>query len=30
MGSTKEKSIKERTYYFYNDTIDLKTFDSKI
>ena len=28
MGSTKEISIKERTYYFYN-YIDLKTFDSK-
>ena len=29
MGSVKEISIKERTYYFYNDIIDLKTFDSK-
>ena len=29
MGSTKEINIKERTYYFYNDIIDLKTFDSK-
>ena len=29
MGSIKEISIKERTYYFYNDIIDLKTFDSK-
>ena len=28
MGSTKEINIKERTYYFYNDIIDLKTFDS--
>ena len=29
MGSIKEINIKERTYYFYNDIIDLKTFDSK-
>ena len=29
MGSTKEINIKERTYYFYNDIIDLKTFYSK-
>ena len=29
MGSTKEINIKERTYYFYNDIIDLKNFDSK-
>ena len=29
MGSTKEINIKERTYYFYNDIIDIKTFDSK-
>ena len=29
MGSTKEINIKERTYYFYNDIIDLKTFNSK-
>ena len=28
MGSAKEINIKERTYYFYNDIIDLKTFDS--
>ena len=28
MGSTKEIKIKERTYYFYSDIIDLKTFDS--
>ena len=28
MGSTKEINIKDRTYYFYNDIIDLKTFDS--
>ena len=29
MGSIKEINIKEQTYYFYNDIIDLKTFDSK-
>ena len=28
MGSTKEINIKDRTYYFYNDIIDIKTFDS--
>ena len=28
MGSKKETNIKERTYYFYIDIIDLKTFDS--
>ena len=28
MRSIKEINIKNRTYYFYNDIIDLKTFDS--
>ena len=28
MGSTKEINMKNRTYYFYNGIIDLKTFDS--
>ena len=28
MGSTKEINLKNRTHYFYNDIIDLKTFDS--
>ena len=28
MGSIKEINIKNRTYYFYNDNIDIKTFDS--
>ena len=28
MGSAKEINIKNRTHYFYNDIIDLKTFDS--
>ena len=28
MGSIKEIEIKNRTYYFYNGIIDIKTFDS--
>ena len=28
MGSIKEINIKERTYCFYNDIIDIETFDS--
>ena len=28
MKSTKQINIKDRTYYFYNDIIDIKTFDS--
>ena len=28
MGSIKEIHIKDRTYYFYDDIIDTKTFDS--
>ena len=28
MGSIKQINIKDQTYYFYNDIIDLKTFDS--
>ena len=31
MGTTKEINTKNRTYYFYNDIIDLDEFDeSKI
>ena len=31
MGTTKEINIQNRTYYFYNDIIDLDEFDkSKI
>ena len=31
MGTTKEINIKNRTYHYYNDIIDLDTFDeSKI
>ena len=29
MGSIKEINIKNWTFYFYNDIIDIKTFDSK-
>ena len=29
MGETKQINIKNRTYYFYNDQIDLKDFDGK-
>ena len=29
MGSIKEINIKERTYYFCNDIIDIEIFDSK-
>ena len=29
MGSIKQINIKDRTYYFYNGIIDIKTFDSK-
>ena len=28
MKSTKQINIKKQTYYFYNDIIDIKTFDS--
>ena len=28
MGSTKVINIKNQTYYFYNDIIDLKAFNS--
>ena len=27
MGITKEMNIKNRTYYFYDDLINIKTFD---
>ena len=30
METTKERNIKNRTYYFYNDIIDIKTFDSNM
>ena len=28
--TTKQIDIKNRTYYFYNDLIDIKNFDSNI
>ena len=30
MGVVKQIDIKNRTYYFYNDIIDLKDFDAKL
>ena len=30
MGTIKKINIKNRTYYFYNDIIDIKTFDSNM
>ena len=30
MGEVKQINIKNRTYYFYNDIIDIKTFDSNM
>ena len=30
MGLVKQIDIKNRTYYFYNDMIDIKTFDSNL
>ena len=30
MGSKKEINIKNRTYYFYNDIIDIKTLTQRI
>ena len=29
MGRTKQMNIKNRTYYFYNDLINIKDFDPK-
>ena len=30
MGEIKQINIKNRTYYFYNDQINLKDFDAKL
>ena len=30
MGETKQINIKNGTYYFYNDQIDLKDFDARL
>ena len=29
-GNKKQINIKNRTYYFYNDIIDIETFDSNM
>ena len=30
MGEVKQINIKNRTYYFYNDQINLKDFDTRL
>ena len=30
MDTTKQRNIKNRTYYFYNDIIDLENFDARL
>ena len=30
MGKSKQINIKNRTYYFYNDQINLKDFDARL
>ena len=30
MKTTKQRNIKNRTYYFYNDITDIETFDSNM
>ena len=30
MGEVKQIDIKNRTYYFYNDIIDIESFDSSL
>ena len=30
MGTAKQINIKNRTYYFYNDIIDIENFDSSL
>ena len=30
MNTTKQMNIKNRTYYFYNDIIDIENFDVKL
>ena len=30
MDTTKQINIKNQTYYFYNDTIDLENFDAEL
>ena len=30
MGTIKQKDIKNRTYYFYGNIIDIKNFDARL
>ena len=30
MGTVKQINIKNRTYYFYNDIIDLENFEARL
>ena len=30
MGEVRQINVKTRTYYFYNDIIDLKNFDARL
>ena len=30
MGTVKQIDIKNRTYYFYNDMVDIRKFDSNL
>ena len=30
MGIVKQKDVKNLTYYFYNDMVDIKKFDSNL
>ena len=30
MGTVKQINVKNRTYYFYNDIIDLENFDARL
>ena len=30
MGEVKQINVKNRTYYFYNDQINLKNFDARL
>ena len=30
MATTKQTNIKNRTYYFYNDLINIKDFDARL
>ena len=30
MGEVKQINVKNQTYYFYNDIIDIKNFDARL